>query len=134
MIAADTSAVVPALSSWHEHHEQARLVLARRPRLVAHVAVETYAVLTRLPGGRRLVPAVAQALLEENFREPLLGLSPEAHRELLASLGRSGVRGGATYDALVGATAARAGATLVTLDQRALGTYRWVGATIEVVG
>lgn len=37
------------------------------------------------------------------------------------------------YDALIGATAAAAGATLVTADRRALATYALVGADVELV-
>ena len=40
--------------------------------------------------------------------------------------------GGAVYDALIAATAREAGATLLTLDARAVRTYRAVGADIGV--
>ncbi len=57
MIAVDTSVVVAAFASWHEGHRSALAVLARHPRLPAHVAVESFSVLTRLPPPHR-APAV----------------------------------------------------------------------------
>lgn len=49
VIAADTSVVVAALVSWHERHRPARRPLEREEvRLIGQVALETYAVLTRL--------------------------------------------------------------------------------------
>ena len=44
-----------------------------------------------------------------------------------------GIHGGATYDALIGATAAAEGATLVTAERRALVSYALVGADVELV-
>lgn len=49
MKAVDSSVVIAAFASWHESHESARRALAARPRAIAHAAVETYSVLTRLP-------------------------------------------------------------------------------------
>jgi predicted nucleic acid-binding protein len=70
----DTSVVVAAGVSWHEHHELARQALPQSP--------------TR----------------------------------------------GAVYDGLVGATARHGGVELLTLDRRALGTYRAVGARVSLLG
>jgi hypothetical protein len=53
MKAVDTSVVVAAFASWHEHHVLARKAMASRPRLVAQAAVESYSVLTRLPPPHR---------------------------------------------------------------------------------
>jgi predicted nucleic acid-binding protein len=41
MIAVDTSVVVAAFASWHEGHASAAAALARRPRVPAHVLLET---------------------------------------------------------------------------------------------
>lgn len=49
MIVINTRVVVAAFASWHEGHASAVSALARRPRLSAHVAVEAFSVLTRLP-------------------------------------------------------------------------------------
>ena len=53
--AVDSSVVIAAFASWHEHHAIARKAMTARPRLIAHAAVESYSVLTRLPpsGPRR---------------------------------------------------------------------------------
>src|SRR3989441_13166825 len=50
---ADSSVVVAAFASWHETHDSARRVLDGALRLVAHCALETYSVLTRLPPPHR---------------------------------------------------------------------------------
>lgn len=51
----------------------------------------------------------------------------------LARLHERGISGGATYDGLIGITAAVSDATLVTLDRRALATYERVGVDVELV-
>lgn len=56
-----------------------------------------------------------------------------AHARVLQRLLGGLDRGGATYDALVGATAKHAGATLLTRDRRAVAIYEVVGATYELV-
>lgn len=126
----DTSVLVPALVRWHEHHAQAREAVERCSHLVAHVAVETYSVLTGLPGGRHLSGDDAEQLLVHHFPGEWLVLAQEHVPELLKQCARGGVRGGACYDALVGKTAAHHGHQLVTRDQRALPTYRAVGVEL----
>src|SRR5215475_14605 len=53
VIAADTSLVIAAFASWHDHHEPDRRVLDRALRLIDICALETYSVLTRLPAPHR---------------------------------------------------------------------------------
>ncbi|MEX2240756.1 MAG: PIN domain-containing protein [Burkholderiales bacterium] len=53
MIAADTSVVVAAFASWHEGHAAALRALGRGVRVPAHVLLESYSVLTRLPPPHR---------------------------------------------------------------------------------
>jgi hypothetical protein len=60
-------------------------------------------------------------------------LPSDAQRPALARLETLGVAGGATYDGLIGLTAAAAGAKLVTLDVRALPIYQRLGADVELV-
>lgn len=134
MTALDTSVVVAAFAPWHESHGLALEALSRRPRLVAHMALETYAVLTRLPAPHRAPPDVVVEFLKHTFTEEPLALPPVEQLDLLGALPPMGITGGAAYDALVAATAAHAGATLVTLDRRAVPTYRAVGGTIELLG
>lgn len=131
MMAVDSSVVIAAFASWHEHHDVARKALANRPRLVAHAALESYSVLTRLPPPHRAQPSIVQTFVSERFVEPLLTLSAADYRELLATVASSRILGGTAYDALIAFTAAQHGATLLSLDRRAALTYESVGATVE---
>jgi predicted nucleic acid-binding protein len=133
LIAVDTSVVVAAFASWHEGHASAVSALARRPRLPAHVAVEAFSVLTRLPPPHRAPADLVERFLRERFPEPLLPLPAEAHRALLSLAVRAGLAGGAIYDALVAVTAKRASASLLTRDRRAAPTYEAVGVRYELL-
>lgn len=90
-------------------------------------------MLTRLPSPHRVTGQLAQEFIAEAFPGPPLGLPPEAHGTLLELVVRRGIEGGGVYDAVVAATAAHAGATLVSRDRRALRTYEAVGAKVELV-
>ena len=133
MRVADASVAVAAFGPWHEQHRVAKDALKGRPSIAAHAAIETYSVLTRMPDPHRVRPADAQAYLYDMFGRRWLGLAAEAQRALLDRLAGVGVRGGAVYDALIAATAAAENATLVTLDRRALETYRRLEVEIELV-
>ena len=133
MIALDTSVVVAAFATWHEGHASATAALSDGPRLPAHVLVETYAVLTRLPPPHRAPADVVEAFLGEHFTAALLTLPGPAQREMLRLAVRRGLGGGAIYDALVAATAKHAGATLLTRDRRATPVYEAVGVRFEVL-
>lgn len=133
MRAVDTSVAVAAFASWHEHHRLALRSLSRGARLIAHVALETYAVLTRLPPPHRARADLVVEFLTRNFRGSLLVLPPGEQRRLLATCARAGLTGGGVYDALVAATAAHAGATLVSLDGRALPVYESMGADVHLL-
>jgi predicted nucleic acid-binding protein len=133
VIAVDSSVAIAAFSSWHEHHGEAVRVFERGPRLIAHVAFETYSVLTRLPPPHRADPSLVLTFLEEGFRAPFLLLPVGEQHRLLATCTRLGLTGGAAYDALIAATALRAGASLVSLDRRALATYQAVGVGFELL-
>jgi predicted nucleic acid-binding protein len=121
---ADTSVVVAALSSWHEQHEVAAPLLRDVHALPAHAALEVFSVLTRLPRGLALTPADAERVLSATFAEPPLVLPAAARKRLLRDLAGASIGGGAAYDALVGLEARAHDQVLVTLDRRALDTYR----------
>jgi predicted nucleic acid-binding protein len=125
--AADTSLVVAAFASWHEHHDAARRALDGGLRLIEHCALETYSVLTRLPPPHRTSGAVVRAFLAARFSQPFLRLSAQAYRDFIFELPDREVTGGAAYDALVASTAADCGAELVTCDRRALPVYERYG-------
>lgn len=133
MIAADTSVVVAAFASWHEGHASALGALSRRPRLPAHVLVETYSVLTRLPVPYRAPAVLVAEFLAARFPEPALLLDGAGHLTLLARAADAGISGGAIHDALIAATAQAAGAKLLTRDQRALAIYERMGVDYEVL-
>jgi predicted nucleic acid-binding protein len=131
--AADSSVAVAAFASWHEHHAVARAALEPGTRLVGHSAVETYSVLTRLPPPHRAPANIVREFLLERFTADYLVLDPASLKAWLAGLPEMGVSGGATYDALIGATAAAGGATLLTLDVRAASTYEKCGADFTLL-
>jgi predicted nucleic acid-binding protein len=134
MTAADTSLVVAAFASWHEHHAAARRVLDRGVRLIDHCALETYSVLTRLPAPHRSPAPIVAAFLEQRFPEPFLRLDTPRHREFVLGLAARNITGGATYDALVAATAAANHADLVTCDSRAATVYEAYGIQFRLIG
>lgn len=132
-LAFDTSVLVPFLADWHSAHDAARSAVGdREPAIPAHVLIETFSVLTRTPAPNQISAGVAaQALGALDL--VVVGLPPGEVQELIGSVGASGVRGGAMYDALVGATAAKHGLTLLTRDQRAIPTYEAVRAAYRTV-
>ena len=125
---------IPLLVQTHQKH--AAVVdwwRGREVALAGHALVETYSVLTRLPGDLRVAPADAARLLGERFASPLL-LGSRTSKQLPAMLSGLGVVGGAVYDALVALAAREHDATLATRDPRARVTYEVVGAQVVVAG
>ncbi len=134
MNAVDTSVVVPALTQWHEAHDQARQA-AWGAAIPAHALVESYAVLTRLPAPHRVEAEVAARLLGAWFPpERILHAPPGLLERFLSLAVDAGISGGATYDALVGLTAAEHGMGLTTRDRRAGGNYRHLGIRYRLLG
>lgn len=131
--ALDTSVAIPLLMASHRAHPAvAAWASGRTLSLCGHALVETYSVLTRLPGDARVRPSDAVRLLDADFAPPTL-LDADGMRGAVAELARTGVAGGATYDGLV-ALAARAHAVaLATRDARARSTYEVLGVTVELL-
>jgi predicted nucleic acid-binding protein len=129
----DTSVAVAAFASWHDRHEAALQAMATEARLVGQVALETYAVLTRLPPPHRSPAPLVVEFLTGSFTHPMLVLPGRDHARLLATCSQSGIAGGAVYDAVVAATAVHAGETLVTLDRRAMPTYQALGGRVILI-
>jgi hypothetical protein len=75
--------------------------------VAAHSLLETYAVLTRLPPGRRLSPRDTHAIIEFSFLQhgDVLALPTRAYIDLLQRLADGLVAGGRTYDGLLVACA-----------------------------
>ncbi len=129
-LALDTSVAIPLLVQTHEAHTVVTRWCDKRPvALSGHALVETYSVLTRLPGDLRLAPADAARLVSERFSTPFV-LGTKATKKLPRVLSELGISGGAVYDALVALAAVEHGADLATRDLRARTTYERVGANV----
>ncbi|MGH8291051.1 MAG: PIN domain-containing protein [Steroidobacteraceae bacterium] len=133
MRAADTSLVVAAFASWHEHHARARKALGEGVRLIDHCALETYSVLTRFPAPHRCTGAVVRDFLRLRFTEPYLCLEDRNYKEFILGLPERGISGGSAYDALVAATAAANSAELITCDRRAAPIYERYGVRVHFI-
>jgi predicted nucleic acid-binding protein len=132
-VTADTSAVVAGLSAWHEQHEAAAAALAAVAALPAHVVLEAYSVLTRLPAGLAVPPVVAASVLVRRFVEPPLRVDDAGRHAVVETLAGAGVFGGASYDGVVALEAKAHGRVLLTLDERAQSTYQRLGAAFRPI-
>jgi len=133
--------MVAAVTSWHEHHERARVELEKRlgrreAMIIAGPAlVEAYSVLTRLPAPHRLLPADALALLQANFMDSVevVVLNGTNYRSLLKGAPGSGIAGGRTYDAVIAECARKAGvAALLTFNEKHFSVFGDMGPRIVV--
>ncbi|KDA41363.1 type II toxin-antitoxin system VapC family toxin [Frankia sp. BMG5.23] len=132
-IAVDTSVAVPLLVRSHTHHaDVVQWWGGRELALSGHALVETYSVLTRMPGDARLSGPDAARLLDVRFTAPLTLSGPHA-RKVHATLSHVGIVGGAVYDGLVALAAKEHGLALATRDARARGTYDALGVKVIVV-
>lgn len=130
----DSSVAIAAFASWHDLHGQALELVNAGADLPAHAGFETYSVLTRLPEPTRASPQRVSQFLHEAFGEEWLTLPGPSLAQLVDELATRGIRGGAAYDALIGATARSVGATLYTCDRRARSTYELLGVEVAFLG
>ena len=122
----DTSVLIAAVSSWHEHHSRTHAEIELRERsdeqlvIATHSLAETYAVLTRLPAPFRLRTADALALIERNWGDtPAVHLTAPEIWDALHEAQRRTVTGGQMYDVLIAVAALKARAsTIVTWNVR----------------
>jgi predicted nucleic acid-binding protein len=135
----DTSCMIAAVCSWHEHHEAAaneieRRLAGRAKMIVAAPAlIEAYAVLTRLPPPHRLSPQTALTLLENNFIKlaTVIALTAKSYETLLLRSPKNNVAGGRAYDAVIGACAEQGRAsTVLTFN---VGDFTALGQDFDVV-
>lgn len=122
-----------ALSAGHEHHEQAAAATEPVEALPAHVLIEAYSVLTRLPSGLAVAPKLAAEVLGRRFGQPPLRLGAAERAVLLERLAAAGVFGGASYDGVIALEAAAHEQPLLTLDERAQSTYQRLGVSFTVI-
>lgn len=128
MIAPDSSVTIAAAASWHVAHEAAVAALtAEDASLIAQVAYETTAALSRMSEGQRLAPAVVLEWLQVRFGSQWLASPAAVTRRALRTAVDHGIRGGALYDALVAATAVHHRHTLISADRRAAPVYSALG-------
>ena len=133
-LAVDTSVAVPLLVQAHaEHRAVSGWAHGRVLALSGHAALETYSVLTRLPGDLRAAPIDVARVMRDRFEPPYL-LDLESTGRLPDVLGELGITGGAVYDALVGEAARTDDRILLTRDRRAIPTYALLGVTHRFVG
>jgi toxin FitB len=129
MNAVDTSVIVPALLQWHEAHETARGLLPGS-MVPAQAMLESYSVLTRLPGG--VDPQLAAEVVLERLAPAEIDL-PMPMGDAIRRLVEAGISGGAVYDGLIALTAAAAECRLLTRDRRASKTYEQLRVDYELV-
>jgi predicted nucleic acid-binding protein len=127
----DSSVVIAAFASWNQHHETALEALGDTRDLVAHVELEAYSVLTRLPEPFRAAPLLVAEYLRKDYPGKRMVLPEPVRRDLVTRLAGLSIAGGAVYDAMVAATAAHHGYRLLSCDRRAMPTYERLG--VEVV-
>ena len=101
---------------------------------MAHAAIESYSVLTRLPPPHRASGDVVAESVQRRFARRWIGLSVEDQRDMLASLPSLGITGGATYDALIDDDVIgrrTAGSSRATSERFAV--YAAVGADVDLL-
>jgi predicted nucleic acid-binding protein len=124
MKAADSSVTIAAVLSGHPAHDAAADALAQCTSTIEHVAIETYSVLTRLPGPGRVDAATAATVLQQRLAAKYATLDARKYAQTLSALANAGVSGGAAYDGLIALTALAHDLELVTRDGRAERSYR----------
>ena len=124
---------MPALLSWHEHHDVCRLA-AVGAVIPSHVLVESFSVLTRLPAPHRLAGDVAQRLLAARFAaRDVVVASATLQRSIVERAAGVGLEGGSVYDALVALVAAEHGHILLSRDVCAGRTYELLDVGYELL-
>lgn len=129
----DTSVVVAAFGRWHARHEVARDAVRSTDRLIGHVAVEAFSVLTRLPAPRRAPPRLVREFLDHHWPGSWLSFDGTGYRQLLAVAAGGQAIGGAVYDALIAVAARESGKTILSLDERAVRTYQAFAAPYRLL-
>ncbi len=129
----DSSTAIALLSPDHPSHDDVKRVCKGQTLgLAGHAMVETYSVLTRMPGAARRTRAAAQRFIDSEFAASVPLPAPVA-LHAVATFAREGIAGGAVYDGLVGLAAKAAGITLLSCDRRAAPTYAALGVDVRLI-
>lgn len=135
--ALDANCLVAAVLETHVHHNETVLAIERleasgaTATMLAHALLESYAVLTRLPGADRVDPHTAAAALADSWSDrAIAAVQPSDPWSFLNTASGEGIAGGRVYDALIGHTASDAGIdVLLTWNTRHF--ERWpMGGTV----
>jgi predicted nucleic acid-binding protein len=102
----DTSVLIAASDTADPRHPSSRSLLAAATPATAacgaHTLAEVYAVLSRLPGGKKARPDLAGLLVEQiAARMTVVPLSTEDYVATLRETARMGLSGGIVFDALL---------------------------------
>jgi predicted nucleic acid-binding protein len=131
--AADTSVVLPALLSDHEAHQAAADALSTCTTTIAHVALEAYSVLTRLPPPHRAEATTVAAVLQARLPQALVTLSARTYSSAPSRMAAADISGGSAYDGLIALTALTHDIELVSRDTRAARAYRALGVRFRLL-
>jgi predicted nucleic acid-binding protein len=129
----DSSVAIAALLADHTAHEASSEALAACTTTIAHVAAETYSVLTRIPPPHRTEARTAAIALAERLPTTCVTLAAGDHAGAPERLAAAGISGGATYDGLIALAAIEHELELISRDHRAARTYRALGARFQLV-
>ncbi|MBI2981281.1 MAG: PIN domain-containing protein, partial [Deltaproteobacteria bacterium] len=105
----DTSVLTSAMISTHLHHEMSLRHLQRIQRkevkgaISTHSLAECYANLTAYPISPRILPEIAERLIQENILSlfTVVELSTNDYRSAIERVRLRGLRSGAIFDALI---------------------------------
>jgi predicted nucleic acid-binding protein len=131
--APDSSVLISGYAPEHPFFEEAKqsLSLVRETGcLIAHTMAEAFSVLT---GHYSHSPENVLRYLGQFLAHQPVGLSPISYPKALRTLAERGIVGGSIYDGLIAAAAAEAGLRLLSLDRRAVRTYRAFGTDYELL-
>lgn len=131
--AADSSIAVAALLADHPAHKAAADALARCKTTIAHAAIETYSVLTRLPAPYRVDARTAATVLAKRLATTYATLDASSCATVPSTLAAAHVSGAATYDGLIALTALEHNLELLTRDKRAERTYRALNVPYQLL-
>jgi len=100
----DTSVLIAASDAADPRHAKSHSLLAAATPATAacgaHTLAEVYAVLSRLPGGKRVRPELAGLLVEQiAARMTVVALDAEDYAATLRTTARLGLAGGIVFDA-----------------------------------
>lgn len=111
----DTSVLIAAHDATDPRHAGSHSLFAAATPATsacgAHTLAEFYAVLSRIPGGKRVRPEIAGILVDQIVtRLTVVPLSVEEYRATLRETARMGLAGGIVFDAVLLACARKVNA------------------------